>query len=118
MTGYRLAFLGPDRTVVWTHELEAQTESEAVLLAYALAEACSDECRSFELWNGARRVREMDAEVLHRIAVSINGLAQENALRHERRIRDSQTQIARSRKLRERIADLERRLVTEHRYRA
>jgi transcriptional regulator with XRE-family HTH domain len=102
---YRLVFLDENDEAIAEHVFDDENESSAVLLAYTLAEACSDRCRDFELWRGSRPVRHMDAGIFFSVDKKV--LEREEVLRHEIAIRDSRSPVSGSPKLLDRIARLE-----------
>ena len=58
MSTYRLYFRDGKRWICGRQDFEAVTKSAAIRIARELADACSDVCRSFELWSGRQLVYE------------------------------------------------------------
>ena len=55
MAEYRMYFLAADR-IRAREDFEADNDIDAIRIAKALGDACSDSCDSFELWQEKRKV--------------------------------------------------------------
>ena len=87
-------------------DLEAETDAEALSMAYALQYACSDVHVGVELWQGARRVPgalHNTPDVLRTNWEQVTTQREKDLLKLEESIFHSGTVLARSRKLTERI---------------
>jgi len=107
---YRLYFLGEGRRIKAAEVIDAAGDLEGIELAERLADACSDECEGFELWQLDRLVaRQTDLQASPRISAGeITSAMEESLLQREERIRDSRWQIAKSRRLLARIDEARR----------
>jgi len=54
MASYRIYFIDRLRKVRWPHDLEAQDDNDAIMLAQALQFSCSDLQADIELWQEGR----------------------------------------------------------------
>lgn len=92
MSTYRVFFRDENRLICGIQEFDAGTEIAAVSIASALADACADVCRSFELWSGSHIVyapRHIGCGVCQ-----LNERHQEIVVRTEELIRYSNWRIA------------------------
>ena len=55
MASYRIYFFG-ETAIVGRHDFTADNDQIAIQIAHVLFDACSDDCRSFDLWQGARLI--------------------------------------------------------------
>jgi hypothetical protein len=100
MSTYRLYFRDGRHWTCGRQDFEAVTKSEAICIARELADACSDVCRSFELWNGRKLVCEPpDIGDVY----PLDERHEEIAIRTEEMIRWSYWRIAQSQRLIERL---------------
>ena len=89
MTAYRMYFRNDDKLGVAIRgrdKFEAHDDVEATRVARVLFDACSDVCKSFELWSGERQI---SAQQPHHSVASLDSLIdahQELALEREEAI--------------------------------
>lgn len=110
MLSYSLYFRD-EREIVGREDFEASDDDDALAMAELLYEACSDHCESFELWQGKRHVNSSLSASLalrqRKSVFEITAHIQERLRQREEAIRDSRWRIAESRRLLERIHQLE-----------
>jgi len=97
MASYRLYFFG-DTVIRGRHDFEADNDQSAIQIAYVLFDACSDDCRSIDLWQGNRRI------AFPRLSVpktfdELSAANQECVVDTEERIALSEWHIAKSHRL-------------------
>jgi len=97
MASYRIYFVA-ERAIRGRHDFDADNDQAAIQIAHVLLDACSDDCRSFDLWEGRRRI------AVPRLFVpstfdELSEATQECILDTEERIAHSEWNIARSRRL-------------------
>lgn len=100
MSTYRIYFRDQRGWICGRQDFEAEAEPAAIRIARDLADACSDVCRSFELWNGHRLIYE-PCDIGE--ACRLNARHQEIVVRTEEMIRWSNWHIAKSKRLLERL---------------
>ena len=100
MSAYRIYFRDQRGWICGRQDFEAAAEPAAIRIARDLADACSDVCRSFELWNGHRLIYE-PCDIAE--ACRLNARHQEIVVRTEEMIRWSDWHIAKSNRLLERL---------------
>src|SRR5262249_50467036 len=105
---FRLYFVNESAMIVAAEGFSAENDVDALAVARLLTDACSDECCGFELWETERlvakqRLRDAGPAML---LSEISARMQESVLEREEAIRNSRWQIAQSRKLLARIAEL------------
>jgi len=101
MTQYRL-YLCDRVRIIGRQDFAARSDAEAVAVAAAIFEACSDMCESFEVWRG-------DHFLDCRFAVAERRLTrerQERCIAQEELLLQSRCAVAKSRTLLTRLADL------------
>jgi hypothetical protein len=101
MITYRVYFRDGRGVILGRHEFEAEDDVAATRIAGALSEACSDMCKTFGLWDGARAVKTDARAGVD--AAQISARTQRRVVETEMAIRDSDWSIARSRKLLDRL---------------
>jgi hypothetical protein len=93
------------------HDFEAEDDAAATVMAELLYEACSDRCEHFELWRGATMIYPIawgdPQPSATMIKSQVVALRQEAVRRNEELIRDSRWTIAKSKRLLQRISELE-----------
>jgi hypothetical protein len=94
--------------------IETADDASAFAVAHMLADACSDRCTDFELWQNTRRVDEFFPKSVTPTAEKIAGAAQQTVIERELAIRASQRVIADS----VRLLEQTRRLLNVTRRRA
>jgi hypothetical protein len=52
---YRIYFVG-ERIIRGRHDFDADDDQNAIQIAHALLDACSNDCQSFDLWQETRRI--------------------------------------------------------------
>jgi len=97
MASYRIYFVG-ERAILGRHDFDADNDRAAIQVAHVLFDACSDDCRSFDLWQGRRRIAVPRLFVPSTFE-ELSEATQERVLDTEERIAHSQWNIARSRRL-------------------
>jgi hypothetical protein len=105
MNSYRIYFWS-QAAIVGRDDFEAKNDESALWMAELLCEACSDRCDSFDLWQGRRRVGSSLSGPRAGV-VEMTPQIQEELRRRQEAIRDSRWPIAESRRLLERIRQLE-----------
>jgi len=111
MAWYRMYLVDTFGKFRWPHDLNAESDSDALALVHAMQYACSDMAVTMELWQGARRIPGVSGKtpsVLRETWEEMLANRQEALLRTEEAFSNSGTAIARSRRLRERIEDTKR----------
>lgn len=104
MGTYRMYFLDADR-IRAREDFEADIDIDAIGIARALYDACSDICDSFELWQEERKVET--AQGFEPVSLAeLTQAHQQIVLETEEAILNSEWSIARSRRLIERIERL------------
>ena len=101
MPRYRILFLNENGRVVGSYDFEAQSGPEATAIAAVLADACSDVCTGFQVWQGNRRISSqwpLNGSI-QRIAARMKQATQEAVAEHEERLLRSGSTIAKSRRL-------------------
>ena len=99
MKTYRIYFFG-DRVINGRHD----NDTSGLQIAHALFDACSDNCQSFELWQGARMVyvprtyRQMSF-------TEMSAAHQQAVIETEETLAQSRWNVAKSRRLLERLKD-------------
>jgi hypothetical protein len=102
MAEYRIYFFG-ETVIRGRHDFEADNDQSAIEMAHVLFDSCSDDCRHIDLWQGTRRVavpRLFQPKTFDELSAA----CQECVVDTEERIVHSEWQIARSRRLLERLA--------------
>jgi hypothetical protein len=92
VAAYRVFFWAEDGTIVGRDDFDADDDAFATAIAHMLADACSDRCAAFELWQSTRRV-DTRFPIVPR-AEDIAAAAQQTVLDRELAIRDSKWIIA------------------------
>ncbi|HEY1798818.1 MAG TPA: hypothetical protein VGG57_22085 [Stellaceae bacterium] len=101
MADYRIYFIGP-AMIQGRHDFSADNDQSAVEMAFALFDACSDSCQSFDLWQAARPIpvpRLFRPTPFNQLSAA----QQECVVDTEERIARSQWHVANSRRLLERL---------------
>ena len=104
---YRMFFRG-DLGVCGRQDFAADDDDHALEVSAILADACSDVCTSFELWQGERQVcgeRQLKPTRLS-TPHQLSERRQAQLVETEEAMRDSRFAIARSRRLLARLAEL------------
>jgi hypothetical protein len=99
MRTYRFYFYN-NRVICGRYDFEADDDDRAGEIAEILFDACSDRCASWEIWDG--QVLLMSGPQKVRVQVRASNMAerrQQNIVRHEEAIRDSEWAIASSERL-------------------
>src|SRR5690348_2807004 len=108
MNWYRMQFYSRSDSFQGRHEFEAENDRAAMMIAELLADACSDLCETFELWDGARRVdasySKMPCPTVS--AEHVAAMTQTSLIRREEAIHRSHWAIARSKRLIEKMERL------------
>jgi hypothetical protein len=115
MAWYRMYLVDKFGKFRWPHDLNADSDSEALALVHAMQHACSDMAVSMELWQGARRIPGVSGKtpsILRETWEEMLAKRQDALLRTEEAFCNSGTAVARSRRLRERIEDTKRAIRT------
>lgn len=97
MATYRNYFIG-ETVIRGRHDFDAENDQNAIQIAYALLDACSDDCRSLDLWREARRVtvpRLYEPTTFDEMSAA----SQERVVESEDLIVQSEWRIAESRRL-------------------
>ena len=102
MAEYRIYLVGPG-LIQRRHDFQADNDQIAVQIAHILFDACSDDCESFDLWSGARRVA-VPRLFQPKTFDDLSAANQECVIDTEERIVHSGWLIAQSRRLLERLA--------------
>ena len=111
MARYRMYLVDKFGKFRWPHDLNADSDGDALALVHAMQHACSDMAVSMELWQGARRIPGVSGKTpsaLRETWEEMLANRQEALLRTEVAFSNSGTAIARSRRLQERIEDTKR----------
>ena len=111
MARYRMYLVDKFGKFRWPHDLNADSDGDALALVHAMQYACSDMAVSMELWQGARRIPGVSGKTpsaLRETWEEMLANRQEALLRTEVAFSNSGTAIARSRRLQERIEDTKR----------
>src|SRR5215469_8847480 len=103
MSTYRIFFRDEPRRICGRQDFDAGTELSAVRIASALADACADVCRNFELWSGSHIVYQ--PRHIGDGVCELNERHQEIVVQTEEMIRRSKWRIAESQRLIERLND-------------
>lgn len=101
MATYRLYFR-ESSGIVGRDDFDADDDASALMVAQALADACSDRCTDFELWQCTRRI---DACLAKGAVPSFDKIA-DRVIEREMAIRDSRWAIADSTRLLEQTSRL------------
>lgn len=102
MASYRIYFFG-ESVIRGRHDFDAENDQNAIQIAHVLFDACSDDCRHIDLWQGTRRVavpRLFQPKTFDELSAA----NQECVVDTEERIVHSEWHIAQSRRLLERLA--------------
>ncbi len=102
MASYRIYFFS-ERAICGRHDFVADNDQGAIQIARVLFDACADNCQSFELWQGTRCIaapRQSAPSTFDELSAA----NQRRVVDTEERIVHSQWNIARSRRLLERLA--------------
>jgi hypothetical protein len=98
---YRVFFRDEDNQICGREDFAADTALAATRIARTLADACSDVCCTFELWDGEKLISApIKADDIGRLEAR----HQEIVVHTEETIRHSNWRIAESRRLIERLA--------------
>jgi hypothetical protein len=101
MASYRIYFFG-ERAILGRHDFGADNDQSAIQIAHLLFDTCSDDCGSFDLWQGTRRIPTPRLFV-PKTFDQLSAANQECVVDTEERIVHSEWRIARSRRLLERL---------------
>ena len=101
MASYRIYF-GGENIIRGRHDFDADGDQNAIQIAYALLDACSDDCRSFDLWQHTRRI-PIPRMVQPTTFDELSAANQERVVETEERMARSEWAIARSRRLLDRL---------------
>jgi hypothetical protein len=93
---YRIFFRDGKNRICGREDFEADTEPAAIRIARDLADACSDVCCKYELWDGEKLISE--PRQIEDVC-QINERHQEIVIRTEELIRLSNWRVAESRRL-------------------
>jgi hypothetical protein len=93
-------------TLAGRDEFVAEDDLSALVIAAELADACSDVCVSFELWDGTRRVGDEALRQPKPSGADLNRRTQETVIEREIMMRDSEWLVAKSKRLLDRIRQL------------
>lgn len=118
MAWYRMYLVDKFGKFRWPHDLNADSDSEALALVHAMQHACSDMAVNMELWQGARRIPGVSGKtptVLRQTWEQMLAKRHDALLRTEEALSNSGTAIARSRRLQERIEDTKRAIESRNR---
>ena len=110
MATYRVFFRSEDSQNIGRDDFFAPSDRDAMRVARALCEACSDRCRSFEVWEG---VRHLDPRGLNLTQDALTALVETIVSEREMAILDSDWIIAQSQRL---LEESERLLEQTRRY--
>ena len=102
MASYRIYFFA-ERAIRGRHDFDADNDQAAIQVGYVLFDACSDDCRSFDLWQGPRRIA-VPRLFVPKTFDELSAANQECVVDTEERIVRSEWNIARSRRLLEMLA--------------
>lgn len=103
---YRLYFLGEDGFVVGQYDFPAESDGAAIEVAQLVFDAVSDRALRFEVWHGARLVDPGEREAEMRPLEQVAADRQAQVVKLEERIRDSNSVVASSQHLLERLKAL------------
>src|SRR5262252_2411092 len=106
MAWYRMYFVDRMARFRCPCDVDAETDGEALAMAYALQYACSDIHVGIELWHGARRVPgafNNTPDALRASWEQVSASRQTALLKAEQSLFNSGTILSRSRRLAERI---------------
>lgn len=118
MAWYRMYLVDKFGKFRWPHDVNADSDGDALALVHAMQHACSDMAVNMELWQGARRIPGVSGKtptVLRETWEEMLAKRQEALLRTEEAVSNSGTAIARSRRLQERIEDTKRAIENRNR---
>ena len=110
MPTYRVYFRNQHKFIIGRDDFVAADDEDAAVIAVRLADACSDMCTGFELWQSARRLDTSPAQTIpnaNEIAARVQNIVLERALV----LRDSKWVIAES----TRLLEATRRLLEDRR---
>ena len=102
MASYRIYFIDRLRKVRWPHDLEAQSDSDAIALAQALQFSCSDLQADIELWQEGRFILAASCTKPARLRAvwnDMNSQHQDRLAESEEALLSSRNGAARSRTL-------------------
>lgn len=105
MSTYRVYFRDATH-IVGRHDFAADDDQAAVTIGEVLCDACSDSCDAFEVWNGNHCIVGRTSRS-PRAADVIMGRSQETIVKCEEAIQRSEWIVARSKKLLERLDELQ-----------
>ena len=97
MNPYRLYFRNEYSFIIGRDDFPASDDEDALVIARTLADACSDLCTGFELWQSARRVDTPNVTIP--TADDIAARVQDMVLERELVLRDSKWVVAESKRL-------------------
>jgi hypothetical protein len=96
MAKYRVFFRSEDNQIIGRDDFSAPNDRDAMRVARAVCEACSDRCRSFEVWEGVRHVDPRGLSLAHdALTALVDTIISERVMA----IRDSDWIIAESQRL-------------------
>src|SRR5690348_10781001 len=112
---YRAYFYRSSDWMRGRDDFEAEDDCEAIIMAEALCDACSDVCDHWALWQDIRFVDSSEGKAPRQIDTTrqITRKMQESVIRREIAIRDSRWAIASSRRLIDQTQQLVAAVVTK-----
>jgi hypothetical protein len=100
---YRIYFRNQHAFIIGRDDFPANDDAHAIVIARTLADACSDLCSTFELWQSARRVEASASSQIIRNADEIAARVQTVVLERALVLRESRCVVAESARLLEHI---------------
>jgi hypothetical protein len=109
---YRVYFRSHAGTILGRDDFEAEDDRSAQAIAESLGDACSDISRSFDLWQGARRVVTVRNAVSGPVAGArgLNDQVRMRVIERQKILQRSGWAVARSTRLLERLDQVDRRI--------
>src|SRR5690348_2510541 len=102
LSSYRVYFRTTRGTIAGREDFKAEGDWSAQVIATELLDACSDVCASFELWDGTRRL-DNEAGGPRLTSADLSRRTQETVIEREIVMRDGHWQVAKSKRLLDRI---------------
>jgi hypothetical protein len=96
---YRLYLKNESGVILCREDFDAESRDGAAKIAWALCDACSDICQSFELWQGDHRIHCAGTPIATLTARDLGVYTQGIVIERELAIRDSRWLVAESKRL-------------------
>lgn len=97
MASYRIYLFG-EGAICGRHDFAAPSDQNAIEVALVLFDACADDCQSFDLWRGTKRIA-IPRLVAPRSFDELSAANQELVVETEEGIVQSEWNVAKSRRL-------------------